>query len=124
MAPTGAAQVLAPRVRRALHQIGSPRVTMAEVRAFIALADAGSYVGARILTGLSQPSLRRAVRHLPVAVRRNLRERPGRGLDPTAAWRRTRRGWRPESAAVGGGIGRAVGVEGGGSDGEKTGETA
>src|SRR3546814_17287095 len=39
MAPTGAAQVLAPRVRRAPHHIGSPRVTMAEVREVIALSD-------------------------------------------------------------------------------------
>ena len=46
MAATEAVRVLAPRIRRALALIASPRVTMAELRAMIAVADAGSYVGA------------------------------------------------------------------------------
>src|SRR3546814_4271822 len=112
MAPTGAAQVLAPRVRRALHQIGSPRVTMAEVRAFIALADAGSYVGASIITGLSQSSLHRAVRDLSVALRRNLVERRGRGLALTEAGRRTARGFRLARAELVAGLSEVGRLEG------------
>src|SRR3546814_3598764 len=42
-------------------------VTMAQLRALIALADAGSYISASAATGLSQPSLHRAVRELEAA---------------------------------------------------------
>src|SRR3546814_19344892 len=100
MAPTGAAQVLAPRVRRALHQIGSPRVTMAEVRAFIALADAGAYVGASIITCLSQSSLHRPVRDLSVEPRRNLVSRRGPGLALSDAGCRTAPGFPLASAEL------------------------
>lgn len=78
MAPTPAADILVPRIDAALALIASPHVTMARLRALLALADAGSYAGASVQTGLSLPSLHRAVSDLSLSMRRNLVQRRGK----------------------------------------------
>ncbi|SFF77810.1 DNA-binding transcriptional regulator, LysR family [Novosphingobium sp. CF614] len=78
MVPTAAALVLAPRVDAAMARISSPHVTMSRLRALLALADVGSYAGASQATGLSLPSLHRAVVDLGLAMRRKLAERRGK----------------------------------------------
>jgi len=85
MAPTAAAQLLVPRIEAALDHIASPHVTMARLRALLALADSGSYAGAGLVTGLSMPSLHRAVSDLSLALRRNLVERRGKSVALTPA---------------------------------------
>lgn len=80
MAPTDPALLLAPRVETAIALIGSPRVTGTQVRAFLALARAGSYAAAEQVTGLSSASLHRAVADLSVALGQRLVERRGRSV--------------------------------------------
>ncbi|WP_300398495.1 LysR substrate-binding domain-containing protein [uncultured Sphingobium sp.] len=94
MSPTEPALLLAPRVEAAMRQIGSTHVTMARMRALLALADAGSYAGAAEATQLSMPSLHRAVTDLSLASRRKLVERRGRTLAFTEAGLRTVRAFR------------------------------
>ena len=53
MTATEPALLLAPRAEAAIEHIGSPRVTGTQLRAFLALARAGSYAGAAQDTGLS-----------------------------------------------------------------------
>ncbi len=80
MAPTPAADAFVPRIAAALARIASPRVTAAQMRAFLGLARAGSYVVAARNLGISDASLHRAVRDLSVALGRDLVERRGRGV--------------------------------------------
>ncbi|WP_030541011.1 LysR substrate-binding domain-containing protein [Sphingobium sp. DC-2] len=80
MAPTEAAGRLAPRVEAALRLIGSSRVTAAQIRAFVALARAGSYAAAAAEAGVTEPSLHRAVGDLGLAMGYRLADRRGRGL--------------------------------------------
>lgn len=80
MQPTPAAALTLPRIERALGYIASSRVTMAQMRALLALAEAGSYPGASALTGLSQPTLHRALSDLSITLRRSLVERRGKGI--------------------------------------------
>ncbi|WP_022683819.1 LysR substrate-binding domain-containing protein [Sphingobium bisphenolivorans] len=80
MAPTEAALRFAPRVGEALRLIGSSRVTAAQIRAFVAVARAGSYASAAVEVGLTEPSLHRAVGDLAIAMRYRLVDRRGRGL--------------------------------------------
>jgi len=94
MAKLPAAAIFAPRVESALAHIGSRRVTMASLRAMIALADSGSYSEASAATGLAQPSLHRAVRELSLALKRSLVERRGKGIALTDHGRRTARTFR------------------------------
>lgn len=94
MTATAAALVLMPRIEAALAHIASPRVTMVQVRALIALADAGSYVGASTALALAQPSLHRAVNDLAVALQRALVARRGRGLMLTEQGQRVVRSFR------------------------------
>jgi len=75
MTATAPALLLAPRAEAAIAHIGSPRVTGTQVRAFLALARAGSYAGAAEATGLSAASLHRAVADLGVALGQRLVER-------------------------------------------------
>lgn len=91
MTPTPAAMLLAPRAETALAHIGSPRVTAAQLRAFLALARAGSYPAAARASGLAEPSLHRAVGDLAIALRRPLVERRGRGVVLTEAGQRIAR---------------------------------
>jgi len=78
MVGTAVADLLVPRFRAALEHIASPHVTMSRLRALLAIADSGSYIGASALTGLSLPSLHRAVNDLALSIRRPLVERRGR----------------------------------------------
>lgn len=80
MAPTEAAELLVLRIEAALGHIASPHVTMARLRALLALADTGSYAGASLVTGLSPPSLHRAVNDLALSMRRALVERRGKSV--------------------------------------------
>lgn len=80
MVPTPAALRLAPRVGEALRLIGSSRVTAVQVRAFVALARAGSYAAAAVDVGVTEPSLHRAVGDLALAMGYRLVDRRGRGL--------------------------------------------
>lgn len=93
MTPTEPALLLAPRAEAALAHIGSPRVTGTQVRAFLAVARAGSYAGAAEATGLSAASLHRAVADLGVALGQRLIERRGRSILLTAAGERRARGF-------------------------------
>jgi DNA-binding transcriptional LysR family regulator len=99
-----AATIFAPRVEAALEHIGSRRVTMASLRAMIALADAGSYAEASATTGLAQPSLHRAIRDLSLALKRTLVERRGKGIALTEQGRRTARGFRLARAELESGL--------------------
>ena len=94
MQPTEAALLLAPRIESALSHVGSPRVTMAQLRALLALAEAGSYARASALTDLAQPTLHRALGDLAIALRRTLVERRGKGISFTDSGRRTIRAFR------------------------------
>ena len=77
------------RFRRAEHLM-----TATQLKAFLALADAGSFVTAGQTIGLSQPAVHRSVRDLEAATGQALLERRGRGVALTAAGRRLARGIR------------------------------
>jgi len=99
-----AATIFAPRVEAALDHIGSRRVTMASLRAMVAVADAGSYAEASVATGLAQPSLHRAVRELSLSLKRTLVERRGKGIALTEQGRRTARAFRLARAELEAGL--------------------
>lgn len=80
MAATEAALRLVPRVEAALRLIGSNRVTAAQLRAFVALAQHGSYPAAAQVAGVTVSSLHRAVGDLGLALGQRLVDRRGRGL--------------------------------------------
>ncbi|MBA15291.1 MAG: LysR family transcriptional regulator [Sphingomonas sp.] len=94
MTPTAPADLLAPRVRAALDRIGSRRVTAAQIRAFLAVAAAGSYPGAAERTGLAPASLHRAVGDLQLALGERLVERRGRYVSLTRKGIERARGFR------------------------------
>jgi LysR family transcriptional regulator, regulator for genes of the gallate degradation pathway len=75
MVATPAADLLVPRIRAALDHVPSPHVTTARLRALLALADSGSYLGASLATGLAVPTLHRAVKDLSLSLRKVLVER-------------------------------------------------
>lgn len=112
MVATPAVQVLAPRIETALAHIVSPRVTMAQMRALIALAEAGSYPGASATTGLSQPTLHRAVSDLSIGLRRVLVERRGKGIVFTDTGRRTVRALRLARAELVAGLSEVAALRG------------
>jgi LysR family transcriptional regulator, regulator for genes of the gallate degradation pathway len=104
MTATTAALLLAPRIESALAHIASHRVTMAQMRALIMLADGGSYARASAATGLSQPSLHRAIGDLSVALKRVLVERRGKGIMLTEQGKRTVRTFRLARAELEAGL--------------------
>lgn len=112
MAQLPAATIFAPRVKAALQHIASRRVTMASLRAMIALADAGSYAEASATTGLAQPSLHRAVRELSLALKRTLVERRGKGIALTEHGRRTARAFRLARAELESGLSELAALSG------------
>jgi DNA-binding transcriptional LysR family regulator len=65
------------------NQAADRLVTTTQIRGLLALADTGSYVAAGRSTGLSQPSIHRAVRDLERLCSANLVERRGRGVAMT-----------------------------------------
>lgn len=79
-------------------------ITAAQTRAFLALADAGSFVGAGAATGLSQPAVHRAVRDFEQVSGVALVERRGRGVALTAAGQRLARGIRLAAGELAAGI--------------------
>lgn len=85
MVPTSAALCFKPRADSALRLIGSSRVTAAQIRALVALAREGSYAAAAERSGVTEPSLHRAVADLSLAVGARLADRRGRGMMLTAA---------------------------------------
>lgn len=105
---TDAGRVLADRTDRAFVQLAEAArqagrsgfarpeqlVTATQLRAFLALADAGSFVAASKATGLSQPGLHAAVRDLEQICAVPIVERQGRGVILTRAGRRLVRGAR------------------------------
>ena len=93
MTPTEPASLLAARAEAAIAHVGSPRVTGTQLRAFLAVARAGSYSGAGEATGLSPASLHRAVADLSVALGQRLIERRGRSLILTQPGLRRARGF-------------------------------
>ena len=94
MDPTNAATILVPRIKAALNHIASHRVTMSGIRAFLALADTGSYTAASVATELAAPSLHRAVSDLALSLRRPLAERHGKIVILTEAGRKLERAFR------------------------------
>ena len=80
MMPTAAAMVLAPRVTAALRLMEARHATAAQISAFLALVSSGSYAAAAVQTGLSEPSLHRAVGDLSLTIGHPLVERRGRGV--------------------------------------------
>jgi DNA-binding transcriptional LysR family regulator len=75
-------------------------MTGTQLRAFLALADAGSFVEAARDTGWSQPALHRAVRDLEHLGSTPLVERRGRGVVLTADGRKLARGIRLAAAEL------------------------
>jgi DNA-binding transcriptional LysR family regulator len=69
-------------------------ISMAQLHAFLALADSGSYVAGAAASGLTQPSLHRAVGDLERLCGIALVERRGRGVGLTAAGLRLARAFR------------------------------
>jgi DNA-binding transcriptional LysR family regulator len=69
-------------------------MTATQLRAFLAVADAGSFVGAADATSLSQPAIHRAVRDLEQLCATPLVERRGRGVALSPSGTRLARGIR------------------------------
>jgi DNA-binding transcriptional LysR family regulator len=109
MTPLPPAHALAVRVELALGLIGSRRVTTAQMRAFLAVADNGSYAAAAARTGLAQPTLHRAIGDLALILRRILIERKGRGVALTEPGKRTARAFRLARAELEAGLNEALG---------------
>ncbi|HWJ71313.1 MAG TPA: LysR family transcriptional regulator [Sphingobium sp.] len=109
MTPLPPARALAARVELALGLIGSRRVTTAQMRAFLAVADSGGYAAAATRTGLSQPTLHRALGDLALILRRTLVERRGRGIALTEPGKRTARAFRLARAELEAGLTEALG---------------
>ncbi len=86
-------------------------MTASQLHAFLALADAGSFVGAATATGLSQPALHRAARDLEQICGIPLAERRGRGVVLTAAGRRLARGIRLAAREIGAGVAELAGEQ-------------
>ncbi|MGE0774514.1 MAG: LysR family transcriptional regulator [Sphingomonadaceae bacterium] len=84
MTPTAAARVWLPRVEMALRLIGTRRATVAQIRAFLAVARHGGYAAAAAAIGLSEASLHRAVADLSIGLGHRLIERRGRAIGLTA----------------------------------------
>ena len=117
MTPTREGAELARRARAAFEHLASGArgfsrgfarserlMTMTQLRAFLALTDAGSFAAGAAATGLSQPALHRAVRDLEQVVGGVLVERRGRGVALSAAGRRLARGARMAAGEIAAGI--------------------
>lgn len=118
VSPTEAGTLMAERAASALGHLAAAMarrgargfarpdqlMTATQLHAFLALADAGSFVGAAAATGLSQPALHRAARDLEQVGGVVLAERRGRGVVLTAAGRRLARGIRLAAREIEAGI--------------------
>lgn len=89
-------------------------VTATQLRAFLGLADQGSFVAAAAVQRLSQPALHRAVRDLEQVCGVPLVERRGRGVGLTPAGKRIARGVRLAARELEAGIVEIAGEREGG----------
>lgn len=96
------ATALARSGRRGFNPVN--HLSMAQMRAFITLADAGSYVAAAAILGLSQPALHRAVGELERLAGGAITERRARGVALTAAGRALARQFRLAAAELAAGL--------------------
>jgi DNA-binding transcriptional LysR family regulator len=112
MEPTATARLLVPRFSAALDHVASPFVTMSRMRALLALADSGSYNGASALTGLSLPSLHRAVNDLSLSLRRTLVERRGKAVVLSDAGAQLARAFRLAVVELEAGLGELAALNG------------
>jgi len=112
MVATDAAHILARRAEAALRRIGNRHATGAQIRAFLALADAGGYATAATATGLSEASLHRAVGDLSVNLGQRLVERRGRGIALTARGMVVARNFRLALAELRSGIAELAALHG------------
>jgi DNA-binding transcriptional LysR family regulator len=94
MVATPATDLLAPRIHAALDHAISPHVTTARMRALLALADGGSYLGATLSTGLAVPTLHRAIKDLSLSLRKTLVQRRGNAVVLTEAGHALARAFR------------------------------
>ncbi|UZK65186.1 LysR family transcriptional regulator [Sphingomonas sp. M1-B02] len=110
-ATTAIGHLAAASQRRGVRGFARPEdlMTASQLHAFLALADAGSFVGAAAATGLSQPALHRAARDLEQISGVVLAERRGRGVVLTAAGRRLARGIRLAAREIAAGIAEVSG---------------
>jgi LysR family transcriptional regulator of gallate degradation len=80
-------------------------MTGTQLHAFLSLVEAGSFAGAALRTGITQPALHRAVRDLEQVCGVPLAERSGRGLVVTTAGRKLARGVRLAATEIAAAIG-------------------
>ena len=102
-----------PALRRGGRGFARPEqlMTASQLHAFLALADAGSFVGAAAATALSQPALHRAVRDLEQICGVALAERRGRGVVLTTMGRRLARGVRLAARELAAGVAEVAGTQ-------------
>lgn len=112
LAPTDEARLLAQRSEAALRLIGTRNATAAQIRAFVALAQAGSYAGAATITGLAEASLHRAITDLSLVMGLKLVERRGRGVALTRRGTTVARDFRLALAELRAGIAEMDAVQG------------
>jgi len=107
--PTPSGKRVLDRVRRAMQRfrqavrvgarrsrgpsLPENRLTNTQVKAFLSLADAGSFVGAASAVGLTEPAVHRAVRELEELCGASFVERRGRGVGLTDSGRRLANGF-------------------------------
>lgn len=112
MVPTEAARLLVPRISAAFAHIPGPHVTTSRMRALLALADSGSYNAAALRTGLSLPSLHRAVSDLALSLRRKLVDRRGKAVVLTEAGMALARAFRLARVEIEAGLAELAALKG------------
>lgn len=112
MIPTRAGEILSPRIAAALSHVRSPHVTMSRMRAMLAVAETGSYAGASQTTGLSVPSIHRAVGDLALALRRALVSRRGKYAITTDAGNQLAREFRLAQVELEAGLSEVMALRG------------
>lgn len=112
MIPTRAGEILSARIAAALAHVRSPHVTMSRMRAMLAVAETGSYTGASQATGLSVPSIHRAVNDLSLALRRTLVSRRGKFAIITDAGNQLAREFRLAQVELEAGLSEVMALRG------------
>ena len=109
---TPAAHLLAERADNALRLLATRRATAAQIRAFVALAQHGSYAAAAGATGLAEASLHRAVADLSLAIGARLVDRRGRGVALTRRGEEIARNFRLALAELRSGLAEIAALAG------------
>jgi DNA-binding transcriptional LysR family regulator len=109
---TPAGHLLAERAENALRLLGNRRATAAQIRAFVALAQHGSYAAAAGATGLAEASLHRAVADLSLALGARLVDRRGRGVALTRRGEEIARNFRLALAELRSGLAEIAALQG------------